>query len=110
MSAAACLHFPSVLLLLPRRSNTPCKPSHKTHHVTLALSCVDERGNVIPAKLPILARWSDAPECTIANILKAPTHLNAFFCGCSLMPLQALRAEMSGASAKLPQPPEESRY
>jgi hypothetical protein len=41
----------------------PCHPARR---------CVDERGNVLPRSLPILASWSDAPECTIANILKAP--------------------------------------
>lgn len=37
--------------------------------------CVDERGNVLPRNLPILASWSDAPDCTIANILKVCTSL-----------------------------------
>jgi hypothetical protein len=70
---------------------------------------VDDRGNVIPRNLPILASWTDAPECTIANILKVClpcSFLLLFFPIAS----QALRAEMSGASRQLPQPPEESRY
>ncbi len=72
-----------------------------------ARRCVDDRGNVLPKNLPILASWSDAPECTIANILKVRRRRPS---PPPLTPPQALRAEMSGASRQLPQPPEDSRY